>query len=357
MAFPAFPQASRNQIRAAGAILASDSEYIAANEHARTLLYAFRACHLLPLDAFADDLQKRIDALSIDGMIALRLKRLFRIVEKLRQQTSMNVTTMQDIAGLRAIAPNIADVYRILDDFKTRPPQICHRQQVTDYIASPKDSGYRCVHLSFRYKGSRPSGYDGLRVELQIRSELQHLWASAVEISGLWTGRQIKYDDGDPAWTEFFSLVAEVIARNEGTARAADYVDMADGELRLRLAAVENDIDALKVMRAHASKVEVIESPQEEGSDQLRRSLLLQLELSANRLTIESFSADDQAEAMLAYAEAEQHVNFADGSLAPVLVSVNSTSRLRDAYRTFFMEITPFADFVEEFVRNATPMC
>src|SRR5438477_1736279 len=195
MTFPAVPSASKNQIRAAGETLASDSDYIGGAEHARKLLSEWRACHLLPLHAFANDLQQRLARLQIEAVVALRLKRLFRIVNKLKQITTMNATTMQDIAGLRVIAPSVSDVNRIVQDYQVSPADIAASTEIVDYIEHPKETVYRSVHIVFRFKGSHASPYDGLRVELQVRTELQHLWASAVEVTGMWHGQQIKYDE------------------------------------------------------------------------------------------------------------------------------------------------------------------
>ena len=50
----------------------------------------------------------------------------------------------------------------------------------TDYIENPKSSGYRSIHYIYKYS-SNIQDYDGLKIELQIRTRLQHSWAMAVE--------------------------------------------------------------------------------------------------------------------------------------------------------------------------------
>lgn len=346
MAFPPVPSTSKTQIRAAGDLLASGSGSIGTTEQARGLLAEWRACHLLPLDAFATDLQQRLARLGIDAIVALRLKRLFRIVEKLTQAPTMNATTMQDIAGLRAIASKFEDVGRIVDDYLDNPPTFADAPEIRDYTAVPKDGGYRSVHLVFRYKDLSPSAYDGLRVELQVRTDPQHLWASAVEITGMWNGQRVKYDEGDPAWTEFFALVAEMIARRECTPAAEAYAGINDEDVRSQLVASERKLDAVNVMRRMARSMPKVEFDDEFTAHPIGSFLLLKLDQTRQQLIIESYDKDSQEDALLAYADEEQRVTFVDGDVAPVLVWVNSAARLHDAYRSFFQDIIPFADLL-----------
>ena len=42
-------------------------------------------------------------------------------------------------------------------------------------------SGYRGVHLIYRYNSDRKTEYNTLLIEMQLRSQLQHAWATAVE--------------------------------------------------------------------------------------------------------------------------------------------------------------------------------
>ena len=55
-----------------------------------------------------------------------------------------------------------------------------------DYVENPKDSGYRSIHYVYKYS-SKADKYNGLKIELQIRTKLQHNWATAVETAGAMT--------------------------------------------------------------------------------------------------------------------------------------------------------------------------
>ena len=84
-----------------------------------------------------------------------------------------------------------------------------------DYIKIPKQSGYRGIDLIFRYKNKNNPSYDGLRIEMQIRTKLQHLWATAVEVMGTLRGEKLKSGMGDEKWQYFFSIVSSYFAYKE----------------------------------------------------------------------------------------------------------------------------------------------
>jgi hypothetical protein len=121
---------------------------------------------------------------------------------------------MQDIAGCRAVVESVPKVQRLralyADDgyheFKGSK----------DYIASPKSDGYRGIHLIYRFKGTaKTQHYDDLQVEIQIRSQLQHAWATAVEAVGIFTKQALKWRGGSADWQRFVVLMGSAIAKIE----------------------------------------------------------------------------------------------------------------------------------------------
>ena len=91
----------------------------------------------------------------------------------------MRFTQMQDIGGVRAVVSGVGNVIALADQY--RESRMQHKlASEDDYIAKPKRDGYRGVHLIYRYisEYERSSVYDGLFVELQIRSRMQHAWAN-----------------------------------------------------------------------------------------------------------------------------------------------------------------------------------
>jgi hypothetical protein len=58
--------------------------------------------------------------------------------------------------------------------------------------------------------------YNGLKVEIQIRTTLQHVWATAVETVGTFIQQALKSSQGEAEWLRFFALMATHMALREG---------------------------------------------------------------------------------------------------------------------------------------------
>src|SRR5262249_30643048 len=87
-----------------------------------------------------------------------------------------------------------------------------------NYVDRPKDSGYRGVHLIYKYHSDRRQDYNSLKIEMQLRSQLQHAWATAVETVGAFVKQALKSSVGEQEWLRFFSLMGGALAFREGTA-------------------------------------------------------------------------------------------------------------------------------------------
>jgi len=78
---------------------------------------------------------------------------------------------------------------------------------VKDYITTPRDTGYRGVHVIVTY--------DGRLVEVQLRTKVMHEWAITVERLAGRTGLNLKSDEGPPELQEFFAHVSLLMAIDE----------------------------------------------------------------------------------------------------------------------------------------------
>jgi putative GTP pyrophosphokinase len=82
---------------------------------------------------------------------------------------------MQDIGGLRIVLSNVEQVYKLVDLYRKSKSR--HTLfAIHDYISSPKKDGYRSVHLIYKLEKT-PAVF----LEIQVRSYLQHIWATGVE--------------------------------------------------------------------------------------------------------------------------------------------------------------------------------
>ncbi len=213
----AVPEHSRKDVNAAGRCLVDPSANSADYEAALLVVNNWRSSHSYPLNTFQMNLRKRAAQHEPEATIAQRIKRLPSIRHKL-DFPGISLPSMQDIGGCRTVVSSV-DVVQQLVGYYENQSRIKHELiKKSEYIDSPKASGYRGVHLIYTYYSDKRSTWNGLRIELQIRSRLQHAWATAVETVGLFTQQALKSSRGEKEWLRFFALMSSVLATKEGTA-------------------------------------------------------------------------------------------------------------------------------------------
>ena len=108
--------------------------------------------------------------------ITWRVKSPESIVKKLKRkkrEISLECAkeTLNDLAGIRVICSFQDDVYRIAKEIKKIPG--LHIVKVKNYIAHPKASGYRSIHIIVLV----PAEEEEITVEIQVRSVAMNYWA------------------------------------------------------------------------------------------------------------------------------------------------------------------------------------
>ena len=84
--------------------------------------------------------------------------------------------TINDVAGIRVICSFIDDIYGIRDSFDMQDD--VEILQEKDYIASPKENGYRSLHLIVRVPIFLSNEKKYMNVEVQFRTIAMDFWAS-----------------------------------------------------------------------------------------------------------------------------------------------------------------------------------
>ncbi len=184
---------------------------------AEPVISNWRACHGYPLNTFQMNLRRAARRFDDAPIIAQRTKRLSSIVAKLDREPQMKLSQMQDIGGCRAVVKSMAAVVA-LQSFYLNKSEMKHKlSKCDDYIEQPKSTGYRGIHLIYRFFSDKAAGepWNGLRIEMQLRSQYQHAWATAVETAGTFTGEALKSSAGPDEWLRFFALMGSVIASRE----------------------------------------------------------------------------------------------------------------------------------------------
>ncbi len=241
---------SRSQIIKAGKIIRKAESTETQIAQATTVINNWRAAHAYPLHVIYIHL-RRMAANRQDIVVAERLKRLDSIVAKLKRQPTMSLWEMQDLGGCRFIVPTVPEVYQYAEKYKNS--RIRHQYIETyDYIKNPKASGYRSLHLVFRFNSDTKETYNrNMLVELQFRTHLQHVWATAVETIGLFTKQALKAGQGDEEIKRFFVLISSLFAIKENSSVVPDTLSEVD-ELILEIEQINDEhhfLDMLKAIR------------------------------------------------------------------------------------------------------------
>ncbi len=162
----------------------------------------WKQLHAVPLSKVASNLRYHVmkEQGEIEGKldVAQRLKKRDTIIDKLDRYPSMKLTRMHDIGGVRARLPSLD----CLQAVSRRLRKTWTIVNTRDYVAEPKDSGYRAIHHEVRR--------DGRVIEVQLRTIRQHAWANQVEDDGRALGTGYKFGFGSNDIHAFYRVMSEV---------------------------------------------------------------------------------------------------------------------------------------------------
>lgn len=221
-------------------------------------------------------------------------------------------------------------------------------KQPINYIEQPKESGYRSIHFVYRRVSSN-NDYNGLRVELQIRTKLQHFWAMAVETAGLVTKTPLKSSQGADEWLEFFKIVSSLFAikeeRNILSVHSTKGYSTRDlMKLLYTLDKKYNLCDTLKALRV-TNNVALKEN-------YTNQYYILNINFNSKRVNVTPYN--DEITAMTNYSRLERVSQ--DAKNAVVLVSVPRIKELQEAYPSYFLDTSDFLRIMDRIISNCEKM-
>ena len=328
-----FPSYNKKEINRAGSILKKDSSSPEESNRAMDVLSDWRADHHHPLHTFQTRLKRVSRKYDENAIVVQRLKRYSSILKKLKRYPSMKLSQMQDIAGCRAIVKNAKIARKIYEDHYSKSRLEHKKVREDDYVANPKGDGYRSFHVVYE------TMYNGMRVEVQIRSKLQHLWATSVEVVDFFTRSPIKLGQGDPAWADFFKFVSSAFARKEKytPVESASKKDLYDKiiEKERKLSAItklEGWTQGMKFSHEIKEKVKKL------------GFFLFDLDIPKESLSIQPYKEQERSKAFLDYSKLEKK-HRDDPKHDVVLVGSDDAKNLKKAYPNYFADTK---DFVSE---------
>lgn len=139
------------------------------------MLQIFRTSYKEPLSQVFEILRNSILKVDKNAIVTYRVKRIESIISKLKRLDKAQLPRIEDIAGCRCILKNNEQVYKLKEILNN---ELFIKSDRNDYISRPKPDGYRSLHLIVQTidKKSNP-------IEIQLRCEKDHNWATLVEIT------------------------------------------------------------------------------------------------------------------------------------------------------------------------------
>ncbi len=344
------PQYNKAKVDKAGHTLIKADASQENIENALTVLNNWRSSHGYPMNTFQARLRQKAKIIDSNSLVVQRLKRVPSIIKKLkREQTkTMTLSQMQDIAGCRAVLSDMEQVNKLVEVYKKSRGLKHKRIREKDYIKNPKGDGYRSIHLVYKYKSDKIKKYDGLQIEIQIRSKMQHSWATAIEIVDLFTKQAIKSNEGEEEWKDFFRLVSSAFAKIENQPEVAN----TPKDPNVLYNEIKAGVEKLKIfskMNTWSQALKVIEPKLKD-----LHFFLLELDVSDEndaKLSVRGYPKEAETIATEHYLEAEK-LQSGNKDKDVVLVGAKSIEELKKAYLNYFANSKDFLKHLKAYLEK-----
>jgi len=351
---------SKTAIDKAGRSLCAPGEDREQLESSLEALNNWRSFHRFPLNTITVDLRLKVQRIrSTASSPVRRLKRARSIISKVGKE-SMRLTQMQDIGGCRAVLPDIASVYQVKSLYESGR-SAHHLVAVDDYIANPKPSGYRSLHLVFKFKSAGYPQYNNLLIEVQLRTTTQHAWATAVETVGALSGQALKSSEGEQDWLDFFKLASLALEHSE-YAVPPRQMQISAGDVARSLSLLRKKLHVEKKLTAYREALKATEKNFTRKAAYYLLVLLpeqpqLQIFSYSRHSTEQAFSDYEKFERLLPlYPSRRQLPLFPElenySGAQAVLVGAESFKDLRDSFPNYYLDTKLFLEKLDLFVRR-----
>ena len=334
---------SKNQVNKAGSILKNKNQHTVDEVFkAENILTYWRSIHAPLITTFQALLRTNItNKITRNTTIAQRLKRSPSIIQKLDRYPNMKLSTMQDIAGIRAIMANVSEIYKLRNELTYKKNKHKFIEEY-DYIKNPKQSGYRGIHLIFEYNNLKKIESNGLRIEVQIRSSLQHLWATSVETMGTYLNTSLKSNQGPDDILKFFELTGlafSLLEKNSSIKLEKNHNPkqiFTNTLKKFKQLKIKEKLSAYAIITGHIIDERNIEA----------KFYLLALDVKNQKVTVQTFGQNEVEQANIKYTEVERTISNGE-ELQVVLVSTESIKNLKKAFPNYYLDTKEFLRKIE----------
>ena len=335
---------SKKQVQKAGKSLAKNAqgqEFI----DSMAILSQWRSLHTYPINTFQALLRKRVNKLAFKSpIIAQRLKRTPSIIAKLQRFPHMDLSRMQDIGGLRVVLGSVDDVYKLHQALINGRHQHKPLLPPNDYIATPKDDGYRSLHQVFKYHSQDNPQLNGLFIELQIRTKKQHAWATAVETLGILEKSSFKTGQGTDEFKRFFKLASALFAYDEKQPILNELAGVDIHSIAKELTDIEQQLQIFSKLQGLIITTKHIDSSNDNGE-----YYLMELDSDKGAVNLLAFKQSQLALAETVYKMREIETKDTP-HIEVVLISAGNLKQVKKAYPNYFLD-------TQDFIKSLTKIC
>lgn len=328
------PKYSKSEINKAGKIISNPESSKEDRDNALVILNNWRASHAYPLQVICTNLRRK----NPNAIVVQRLKRLESITGKIERFPEMQLYKMQDLGGCRVIVETIDQVYEAVRKYKKSYIKHIFKKE-NDYIKNPKESGYRSYHMVYKFYSDKKETYNNnMLIEIQFRTKLQHIWATAVEMMGIYTKSNLKASQGDKEILRFFTIVSSIFAIQENMPTCPNTPRFM-GDLIPEMKELNEKHKILDILSA--LKVSIDYTTKLNFKNKNLYYLLI-LDYIKGKVQIRSFPTSKVEFATKVYDNIEK-----SSTKDVVLVSATSFDTLKFAYPNYFVDISDFIDTLQ----------
>lgn len=319
------------------------------DQQALAIAQAWRVQHLEPTVRCFEALARCAEQFE-GAVVSYRLKRMTSILGKLlRPKSNFKLGELDDIGGCRLIVKSVDEVELAVKALEKELGE----GKAKDYISSPQSSGYRSYHVIYQI----PEGDISYRIEVQIRTHLQHLWATGVEAVG--EVYRVDYKSPvvypfpnveDQKRYRFLMLSSHLFAREEGRPGVPNVADDL-AEVRREVGAICKSPRLLEDLRALRGGIPV-QITSDEKNEYFLLCLIPTIQVYVIRGFLEFESANDEYQRL--EKEALRIDNGNDVIIAEpefdnvVLVKAESTEAIKSSYLNYSVGLEGFISQVEQ---------
>jgi hypothetical protein len=169
---------------------------------------------------------------------------------------------------------------------------------------------------------------------MQLRTRLQHAWATGVETVGTFLQHSLKSSVGPDEWLRFFALASSMFALVEKSPTVPGTPE-ARSDLKSEIGKLQRQLGVAQKLSSFGQALQITEDT---GAAKAHFFLL---SLTPGKLSIRSYKRDQLARATADYLALEKKDAGTPGAQA-VLVVADSLNALRRAYPNYYLDTQVF---------------